>query len=28
MSFLYTWPNPAGSFRSNHTWNCSIQEML
>ena len=28
MSFLYTWSNPAGSFRSNHTWNCSIQEML
>ena len=28
MSFLYTWPNPAGSFRVNRTWNCSIQEIL
>ena len=28
MSFLYTWPNPAGSFRGYRTRNCSIQEML
>ena len=28
MLFLYTWPNPAGSFRGYRTWNCSIQEML
>ena len=28
MSFLYTWPNPGGSFRGYCTQNYSIQEML